>query len=443
MSFRNPVTTLPASAITGSLPATQVSTGNFTGTYNIVGAFTTGGTGARVDINPTGIYAYNTSGGQTVKVSAADGSIAISGTFTIATAGSGTRVVMDNAGVRGYAGTTNTFNLDAATGNFTLQTAASGTRMVIDNTGINAFNGATNTFKLASTTGAVTITGTFTIQSATSGARVSLDSTNGFNTYDGSNNNTLNIDTSGNITAISSVVVADTLAAAKRSIQLTWTIALSNMVTGSDQPINGAALIYNSVGSGTLPNNKAVLTFQSPFNNTGYTFSTNMELQPGTANYLGGLEVYGYAKAHGQMVVLPIQGVVSGTAVLGSVTAVATKLTANTAAITTVTQIMSTAIVSDGVKTLLVNMNLNGYIFSVATDRFVYTLKADGVQIGSGFLQATSGAQMPGFSYTVPHTPAVGNHTYTAEITRNAGTGTCTIISTATAPSSLNVHQLV
>jgi hypothetical protein len=177
MSFRNPVTTLPATAITGSLPADQVGTGNFTGTYNIVGAFQTSGGNPRVLINPTGIYAYNGSGAQTVKISATDGSIAITGTFSIATAASGTRVVIDNTGINGYNGSVNTFNLNASTGTFSIATAASGTRVVIDNTGINGYNGSVNTFNLNASTGAVSIIGT--LSTGSSGYRVVVDGTGG------------------------------------------------------------------------------------------------------------------------------------------------------------------------------------------------------------------------------------------------------------------------
>jgi filamentous hemagglutinin len=157
MSFRNPVTTLPASAITGSLPADQVGTGNFTGTYNIVGAFTTGGTGARVDINPNGIFAYNAVGGQTVNISALNGSVSISGTFTIATAVSGTRMVIDNTGINAFNGATNTFNLDATTGNVsivgTFSTGVSGARVTMNGSQILVYNPAGNFAFLSSTTG--------------------------------------------------------------------------------------------------------------------------------------------------------------------------------------------------------------------------------------------------------------------------------------------------
>jgi hypothetical protein len=161
MSFRNPVTTLPASAITGSLPADQVGTGNFTGTYNIVGAFTTGGTGARVDINPNGIFAYNAVGGQTVNISALNGSVSISGTFTIATAVSGTRMVIDNTGINAFNGATNTFNLDAATGSVsiigTLATGTSGARATVTGAVFTVFSGVAgevtgSTFDAASST---------------------------------------------------------------------------------------------------------------------------------------------------------------------------------------------------------------------------------------------------------------------------------------------------
>lgn len=97
-------------AIIGALTIADIGSGVMAGTYQ-----TNSGT-SRIDLSSTGIIAYAT-GTETFKLNGTTGAMTATGSFTIQSATTGTRVVISNAGgIEGYNGTTRTFFINAATG---------------------------------------------------------------------------------------------------------------------------------------------------------------------------------------------------------------------------------------------------------------------------------------------------------------------------------------
>lgn len=103
------------------------------------------------------------------------------GEFTIQTAASGARLILDANGIEAYNGSAvKTFDLNSADGTFTLQTAASGARLVLNGDGIEAYNSSS-----VKTVDINSADGTFTLQSAASGERVEITNA-GIKVYDSS-----------------------------------------------------------------------------------------------------------------------------------------------------------------------------------------------------------------------------------------------------------------
>ena len=89
--------TVPA-AIIENLTIAQVGSGIIAGTYG------TGASGARVELSPSGLQAYNASNDKTFELSGAAGDLSMTGTFIIQSAASGSRVDIRNTGIRLYNG---------------------------------------------------------------------------------------------------------------------------------------------------------------------------------------------------------------------------------------------------------------------------------------------------------------------------------------------------
>ena len=128
------VVTVPAASI-GSLTIAAVGGGI------VGGAYLTATVGSHINFSSTGIAAYNATSeiaaNRTFLLDAATGAMTATGSFTIQSAGSGTRVVVSSAGgIEGYNGTTQTFLLNAATGAGQLGPTAGGNYIGWSSTGV-------------------------------------------------------------------------------------------------------------------------------------------------------------------------------------------------------------------------------------------------------------------------------------------------------------------
>lgn len=124
------VLAIPAAVIT-SLTIANINTGIMGGTYT-----TSAGT-AKISISPTGITATDSLGNTTFSLNATTGAMTATGSFTVQSASSGTRVVISSAGgIEGYNGVTQTFLLNAATGAGQLGPTAGGNYISWSSTGV-------------------------------------------------------------------------------------------------------------------------------------------------------------------------------------------------------------------------------------------------------------------------------------------------------------------
>lgn len=150
------------SAKISDLSASKLTAGTLTADVTVSSLISTGATGARVELRPEGINGYATDGvTKNLEYRTVDGQVTVRGTIeastitgstieggTLQTSASGARVVIDSAGLRGYAtdGVTENLTYDTATGEVTvsgtitgsvvegsiIRTALSGARVVID-----------------------------------------------------------------------------------------------------------------------------------------------------------------------------------------------------------------------------------------------------------------------------------------------------------------------
>lgn len=89
MAFGNPITSLPADAITPGtlgtgvvLPAGQLGGGALSAVFDLTGTIRTAATGARLELDSAGLRAYEPSGVQTVNVDATTGAVSLIGTLS-------------------------------------------------------------------------------------------------------------------------------------------------------------------------------------------------------------------------------------------------------------------------------------------------------------------------------------------------------------------------
>ncbi|GAA3145038.1 hypothetical protein GCM10010466_40160 [Planomonospora alba] len=114
----------------------------------------------------------------------------------------GARVELNSTGVRGYDSGGNELVSLLNTGSFTLRSAASGPRVQLDTSGLRAFNSS------GVTTVNITSAGAFTLRSGTSGARIELD-TLGLRTYNSNGQQTVNVSAAtGSVTIMGQLVSA-------------------------------------------------------------------------------------------------------------------------------------------------------------------------------------------------------------------------------------------
>lgn len=123
------VVSIPKAAI-GTLTIADIGGGVLGGTYQ-----TSTGT-SRIDISTSGIVAYS-GGTETFRLNATTGAMTATGSFTIQSALSGTRVVISNAGgIEGYNASGRTFRINAATGAGFMGPESSSRKIEWDDTGV-------------------------------------------------------------------------------------------------------------------------------------------------------------------------------------------------------------------------------------------------------------------------------------------------------------------
>ncbi|MCP2350610.1 fibronectin type III domain-containing protein [Nonomuraea roseoviolacea] len=127
-----------------------------------------GTTGARMDMSTvTGIQLFNAGGIRTVWLD-------IDGSFELRSGASGARIQMDETGLKAFnGGGTQTVTIDSSSGSFTLRSATSGARIELDTTGFRAYNSSGSaTFTVSASTGDVDLTGRLTSTVSGSSARL-------------------------------------------------------------------------------------------------------------------------------------------------------------------------------------------------------------------------------------------------------------------------------
>lgn len=152
------------SAHISDLTASKITAGTISADLIIGARIKTADTGARAELNTTGLQMFN--GSNTLLVS-----LQSNGTFFMRSGTSGARIDLSNiSGLQIYnASGTRTAWLDVS-GQFELRSAASGARIQLDGTGFKAFNaGGTQTVDITSS-GTVTLIGQ--LSSGTSGRRI-------------------------------------------------------------------------------------------------------------------------------------------------------------------------------------------------------------------------------------------------------------------------------
>ncbi|GIW17430.1 MAG: hypothetical protein KatS3mg064_0587 [Tepidiforma sp.] len=123
------VVSIPKAAI-GTLTIADIGGGVLGGTYQ-----TSTGT-SRIDISTSGIVAYS-GGTETFRLNATTGAMTATGSFTIQSALSGTRVVISNAGgIEGYNASGRTFRINASTGDGFIGPESSARRIEWDSSGV-------------------------------------------------------------------------------------------------------------------------------------------------------------------------------------------------------------------------------------------------------------------------------------------------------------------
>lgn len=130
-------------------------------------------------------------------------------------------------------------------------------------------------------------------------------------------------------------------------------------------------------------------------------------------------------------------GVVSSTTVSASV--------GPTSATTELVVASAPAVTLDGTTQVEVMFNWYNVTYTVATDSFLMRLY-DGPTAGSGtqvaqWLLAIAANGGSGNIRAIL-TPSAASHTYTARLFRSAGTGTATLVATATTPATISVAQV-
>ncbi|GIH26078.1 hypothetical protein Aph01nite_43880 [Acrocarpospora phusangensis] len=183
------------------LTVSKVTAGTVSANWLLAASIRTAASGARVEVNASGVQAFTSGGVQTVDISNA-------GAFTLQSNSSGARIAIDTTnGIRAFnSGGVQTISITTG-GVFTFQTGSSGARTVLDAAGFRTYNSSgAETVNIESANGNATIQGE--VRSAVSGKRMVInplgapDSEVRFYPTTGSNYSFVNADDSGNHTSI-------------------------------------------------------------------------------------------------------------------------------------------------------------------------------------------------------------------------------------------------
>lgn len=269
-----------ASVVNGTITADKISVNTLeavttnTGTLNVTGTITAAtaypATGARVEINSTGLVGY---------------SGAVTTTFKLNTDGSGeigtgaNKITWNTGGAVAIPAALITLLTIASvtSGNFggTYASGSSNPKFQLSSTSLVAFDASGNeTFKILASTGAVTATGSFTVQSATSGARVVLSNAGGIEGYNsgstrtffvnaasgagqmGAGTNSMSWDSSGNVSIGGVALSSGKITASHLSVSTLSAIS-ANLGTVTAGTINASLvtvsnLTATNISSGAL-----------------------------------------------------------------------------------------------------------------------------------------------------------------------------------------------
>lgn len=247
-----------------TLEAVTTNTGDLNITGNLVAAAAFPATGARVEINSSGLWGYSGAATTTFKLNT-DGSGEI---------GTGSnKVTWNTSGVVNIPAAVISSLTIAAIGGGTMggtyQTNSGTSRIDISTTGIVAYASGVETFRLNGTTGAMTATGSFTVKSAASGARVEISSAGGIAGYNaggtqtfllnaatgagqlGAGSNYISWDSSGNASIGGVALSGGKITASHMSVSTLSAIS-ANLGTITAGTINGGTINASVITTGTL-----------------------------------------------------------------------------------------------------------------------------------------------------------------------------------------------
>lgn len=264
-----------ASVVDGTITADKISVNTLeavttnTGTLNVTGTITAAtaypATGARVEINSTGLAGYSGAVTTTFKLNT-DGSGEIGTGSNKISWTTGGVVTIPSALISSLT------IAEIGTGTFggTYSSGGSNPRFQISSTQFVAYDsGGNETFKLLASTGAVTATGSFTIKSASSGARVSLSNAGGIEGYNsgstrtfyvnaatgagqmGAGTNSLSWDSSGNVSIGGVALSSGKITASALSVSTLSAIS-ANLGTITAGSITGGTITASAITTGTL-----------------------------------------------------------------------------------------------------------------------------------------------------------------------------------------------
>lgn len=247
-----------------TLEAVTTNTGDLNITGSLVAAAAFPATGARVEINSSGLWGYSGAATTTFKLNT-DGSGEI---------GTGSnKVTWNTSGVVNIPAAVISSLTIAAIGGGTMggtyQTNSGTSRIDISTTGIVAYASGVETFRLNGTTGAMTATGSFTVKSAASGARVEISSAGGIAGYNaggtqtfllnaatgagqlGTGSNYISWDSSGNASIGGVALSGGKITASHLSVSSLSAIS-ANLGTITAGSITGGTISAGTITTGTL-----------------------------------------------------------------------------------------------------------------------------------------------------------------------------------------------
>lgn len=259
-----------ASVVDGTVTADKISVNTLeavttnTGTLNVTGTITAAAsypaTGARVQLNSTGLVGYSSGVNTTFKLNT-DGSGEIGTGANKITWNTSGVVVIPAALI------TSLTIASVTSGNFggTYASGSSNPKFQLSSTSLVAFDASGNeTFKILASTGAVTATGSFTVQSAASGARVVLSNAGGVEGYNsggtrtffvnaatgagqmGAGTNSMSWDSSGNVSIGGVALSSGKITASHLSVS-TLSAITANLGTVTAGSINAASVTVSNI----------------------------------------------------------------------------------------------------------------------------------------------------------------------------------------------------